>query len=256
MAIIGMHPGKLGKYKPRVESIGDVIRLVLLILSPYLFWLYSNKFLGMSIDYLSSMARDISVAGTQMNPSFYPMEKLALFLGGLILICFLLVQNELPNLFRGLLKGNFRVISENSSSIFAVACFLISYVLLVTDGFGFLEFSPGVQIPFFFFGGAVVAGILLLQDNLSLILNPRNYSSFKPRETVDAVISFGSILLLVVLTMNISMIPIISENIPQTLSVIILVTVFYWAFKLSQEAMKPSIQEKRTAALALSLIHI
>ena len=250
MAIIGMHPGKLGKYKPRVESIGDVIRLVLLILSPYLFWLYSNKFLGMSIDYLSSMARDISVAGTQMNPSFYPMEKLALFLGGLILICFLLVQNELPNLFRGLRKGNFRVISENSSSIFAVACFLISYVLLVTDGFGFLEFSPGAQIPFFFLGGAVVAGILLLQDNLSLILNPRNYSSFKPRETVDAVISFGSILLLAVLTANISMIPIISQNIPQTLSAIILVTVFYWAFKLSQEAMKPSIQEKRTAALA------
>ena len=250
MAIIGMHPGKLGKYKPRVESIGDVIRLVLLILSPYLFWLYSNKFLGMSIDYLSSMARDISVAGTQMNPSFYPMEKLALFLGGLILICFLLVQNELPNLFRGLRKGNFRVISENSSSIFAVACFLISYVLLVTDGFGFLEFSPGAQIPFFFLGGAVVAGILLLQDNLNLILNPRNYSSFKPRETVDAVISFGSILLLAVLTANISMIPIISQNIPQTLSVIILVTVFYWAFKLSQEAMKPSIQEKRTAALA------
>ena len=250
MAIIGMHPGKLGKYKPRVESIGDVIRLVLLILSPYLFWLYSNKFLGMSIDYLSSMARDISVAGTQMNPSFYPMDKLALFLGGLILICFLLVQNELPNLFRGLLKGNFRVISENSSSIFAVACFLISYVLLVTDGFGFLEFSPGAQIPFFFLGGAVVAGILLLQDNLNLILNPRNYSSFKPRETVDAVISFGSILLLVALTLNISMIPLISQNIPQTLSVIILVTVFYWAFKLSQEAMKPSIQEKRTAALA------
>jgi len=248
--ITGASPGKLGKYKPRVESIGDIIRLVLLILSPYLFWLYSNKFLGMSIDYLSSMARDISVAGTQMNPSFYPMDKLALFLGGLILICFLLVQNELPNLFRGLRKGNLRVLSENSSSVFAVACFLISYVLLVTDGFGFLEFSPGAQIPFFFLGGAVVAGILLLQDNLNLILNPRNYSSFKPRETIDAVISFGSILLLVVLTVNISMIPLISQNIPQTLSFIILVTVFYWALKLSQEAMKPSIQEKRTAALA------
>lgn len=88
---LGIQPGKLGKYKPRVESIGDVIRLVLLILSPYLFWLYSNKFLGMSIDYLTSMARDIPVAGTQMNPSFYPMEKLALFVGGLILVCFLLV---------------------------------------------------------------------------------------------------------------------------------------------------------------------
>jgi len=238
------------KIKPRVESIGDVLRLILLILSPYLFWIYSNKFLGMSIDYLTSMARDITISGTQMNPSFYPMEKLALFLGGLILVCFLLVQNELPNLFRGLRKGNFRVISESPSSIFAVGCFLISYILLVTEGIPILEFSPGAQIPFFFFGGAVVAGILLLQDNLNLILNPRHYSSFKPRETIDAVISFGSIILLVALTINISMIPLISQNIPQTLSIIILVTVFYWAFKLSQEAMKPSIQEKRTAALA------
>ena len=231
-------------------SFSQVLTLGLYASSPTLFWKYSNKFLGMSIGYLTSMARDISVAGTQMNPSFYPMEKLALFVGGLILVCFLLVQNELPNLFRGLRKGNFRVISDSSSSIFAVGCFLISYILLVTEGFGFLEFSPGAQIPFFFFGGAVVAGILLLQDNLNLILNPRNYSSFKPRETIDAVISFGSILLLVALTLNISMIPLISQNIPQTLSIIILVTVFYWAFKLSQEAMKPSIQEKRTAALA------
>ena len=231
-------------------SFSQVLTLGLYASSPTLFWKYSNKFLGMSIGYLTSMARDISVAGTQMNPSFYPMEKLALFVGGLILVCFLLVQNELPNLFRGLRKGNFRVISDSSSSIFAVGCFLISYILLVTEGFGFLEFSPGAQIPFFFFGGAVVAGILLLQDNLNLILNPRNYSSFKPRETIDAVISFGSIILLVALTINISMIPIISQNIPQTLSIIILVTVFYWAFKLSQEAMKPSIQEKRTAALA------
>ena len=238
------------KIKPRVESIGDVLRLILLILSPYLFWIYSNKFLGMSIDYLSSMARDISVAGTQMNPSFYPMEKLALFVGGLILVCFLLVQNELPTLFRGLRKGNFRVISESSSSIFAVGCFLISYILLVKEGIPILEFSPGAQIPFFFFGGAVVAGILLLQDNLNLILDPRNYSSFNRQEIIDAVISFGSILLLVALTLNISMIPLISQNIPQTLSIIILVTVFYWGIKLSQEAMKPSVQEKRTAALA------
>ena len=235
--------------KPRIESISDVFRLILLILSPYLFWLYSNKFLGMSIEYLTSMARDISIAGTQMNPSFYPMEKLALFVGGLILVCFLLVQNELPDLFRGLRKGNFRVISENFSSIFAVGCFLISYILLVTEGFGFLEFSPGAQIPFFFFGGAVVAGILLLQDNLSLV-HLRNYSSFKRQDIIDAVISFGSILILAALTLNISMIPIISQNIPQTLSIVILVTVFYWGLKLSQEGMKPSVQEKRTAALA------
>jgi hypothetical protein len=79
-------------------SFSQVLALGLYASSPTLFWIYSNKFLGMSIDYLTSMARDITISGTQMNPSFYPMESLALFLGGLILVCFLLVQNEFRRL--------------------------------------------------------------------------------------------------------------------------------------------------------------
>ena len=90
------------------------------VLSIYLFWLYSNKFLGMSISYLSTMARDITIAGTQMNTSYYPMEGLALIVGGIILICFLLVQNEIPALLRGLLTRNPKALSECSSSIFAI----------------------------------------------------------------------------------------------------------------------------------------
>ena len=45
-------------------SFSQVLTLGLYASSPTLFWRYSNKFLGMSIDYLTSMARDISVAGT------------------------------------------------------------------------------------------------------------------------------------------------------------------------------------------------
>ena len=67
---------------PRVNTPRDFITgYIVPILAVYLFWGYSNKFLGMSIDYLSAMARDISVSGTQMNPSYYPMENLAL-IGG------------------------------------------------------------------------------------------------------------------------------------------------------------------------------
>jgi len=79
---------------PRVNSPRDFLRgYVVPVLGVYLFWLYCNKFLEMSIGYLSTMARDITIAGTQMNTSYYPMEKLALIVGGVILICFLLVQN-------------------------------------------------------------------------------------------------------------------------------------------------------------------
>ena len=237
---------------PRVYSLRDVFtRYVLPVLTVYLFWGYSNKFLGMSTEYLSAMARDITIAGTQMNPSYYAMERLALIVGGVILLCFLLVQNEIPALLRALWRRDLSTISECSSSIFAIVCFVISYVLLTSV----LELSPGAQIPFFFFGGAVVSGVLLLQDNLSEILKPSSFkgarwSSFRPQDNVDAIISVGSIILFVALTLNLSMAPIISQDIPQFLSAVILLTVFYWGWRISQEGMKPSVQDRRTAALA------
>ena len=212
----------------------------------YLFWLYCNKFLGMSIGYLSTMVRDITIAGAQMNTSYYPMERLALIVGGVILICFLLVQSEMPTLVRGLRRRERNVISECSSSIFAILCFVLSYFLVTSV----LELTPGAQAPFFFFGGAIVAGVLLLQDNLSEILNWSNIRSFRPRENLGAVISVGSIFVFAALTLNISMVPAISQDIPTFLSAVILLTVLYWSWRLSQEDMKPAVQAKRTAALA------
>ena len=232
---------------PRIDSPRDVLTGYLVpILAVYLFWGYSNKFFGMSVEYISSMARDITVAGSQMNPSYVPMSTLTLVSGGLILISFLLVKNELPTIFRGLREGDFESILKCSTSLFAIACFVVSYVLLTV----ILEFSPGTQVPFFFFGGAVVAGILLLQDNIPdfLAIRPSNvqYAMREPSILVTA----GSMLVFVILTLNISMIPAISQDIPFFLSVITLITVFYWSWRLSHEGMKPSVQERRTAALA------
>ena len=233
---------------PVAHSPRDFLRVYIApVLGVYLFWLYSNKFLGMSADYLSTMARDITIAGTQMNTSYYPMERLAPIVGGVILLCFLLVQNEIPAFLKGLRRRDPKVFSECSSSIFAILCFVLSYFLLTSV----LELSPGAQVPFFFFGGAIVAGVLLLQDNLGEILSWSNIRSFRPtRENLGAVISVGSIVLFAVLTLNISMIPAISQDIPQFLSAVILITVLYWYWRISQEGMKPAIQAKRTAALA------
>ncbi len=237
---------------PVTHSPRDYLRVYIApLLGVYLFWLYSNKFLGMSVSYLSTMARDITIAGAQMNTSYYPMEGLALIVGGIILICFLLVQNEIPTALRELRKLDFpNVFSECSSSIFAILCFVVSYFLLTNV----LELSPGAQLPFFFFGGAIVSGVLLLQDNLGEILNWRNIRSFRPRENLGALISVGSIVLFAVLTLNISMIPAISQNISSFLSAVILLTVIYWGLRISQEGMKPAVQAKRTAALAYLML--
>ena len=232
---------------PRIHSPRDFFTgYVVPILAVYLFWGYSNKFLGMSIDYLSAMARDITVAGTQMNPSYVPMNTLALFVGGLILISFLLVKNELPAIFRGIRKGDFNSVLKCQTSLFAIACFAVSFLLLTTV----LELTPGSQVPFFFFGGAVVAGILLLQDNISDLLGIRPSNIKYAIREPNILVTAGSIIVFVILTLNISMIPAISQDIPFFLSILILITVFYWTWRLSQEGMKPSVQERRTAALA------
>ncbi len=231
---------------PRVNSPRDFLTgYVVPIMGVYLFWIYSNKFLGMSVEYLSAMSRDITINDTQMNPSFVPMSTLALIVGGLILLCFLLVKNELRTILGGLRRGDMNAVLECSTTFFAIASFAISFVLLV-----FLELTPGSQVPFLFFGGAVVAGIILLQDNIPEVfaIRPSNIQSTLREPAI--LVTIGSILVFVILTLNISMIPAISQDIPFFLSVVTLITVFYWAWRLSQEGMKPSVQERRTAALA------
>ena len=222
-------------------------RIVVPLLGVYMFWEYCNKFLGESLVYLSTMTRDITIAGTQMNTSYYPMEKLALAVGGVILICFLLVQNEIPTFFRGLQRRDRNVFSECSSSIFAILCFVVSYFLLTSV----LELSPGSQTPFFFFGGAIVAGIILLQNNLGEILSWRRIQSIDlARENLSLAVPVVSIIVFIVLTLNLGLIPAISQEVPRFLSLIILITALYWGWRISKEDMKPTVQSKRTAALA------
>ena len=247
--------GKSLSSLPRVHSVRDLWgSYILPVVSIYLFWLYCNKFLGMSVDYLSTMTRDITIAGNQMNTSYYPMEKLSLVVGGVILICFLLVQNDVPTFVRELKRRDINVtarlkssISECSVSIFGILCFVISYFLLTSV----LELSPGSQTPFFFFGGAIVAGIILLQNNLGEILSWRRIQSIDlARENLSLAVPVVSIIVFIVLTLNLGLIPAISQEVPRFLSLIILITALYWGWRISKEDMKPTVQSKRTAALA------
>ena len=250
--------GKSLSSLPRVHSVRDLWgSYILPVVSIYLFWLYCNKFLGMSVDYLSTMTRDITIAGNQMNTSYYPMEKLSLVVGGVILICFLLVQNDVPTFVRELKRRDINVtarlkssISECSVSIFGILCFVISYFLLTSV----LELSPGSQTPFFFFGGAIVSGIILLQNNLSKILSwswIRSIdSSILARDNLSLAVPLISIIVFIALTLNLALIPAISKDVPWFLSLIILITTLYWSWRISKENMKPAVQSKRTAALA------
>ncbi len=241
----------------------------------YGFWLYSNKFLGMSADYITSMSRSIVVNGNQANLSFYPIDKLMLYYGGTILLCFLLIQNEfrdmakaigrLPRYLRGEEQDEFDW-STIATSLFGILAYLVCYFILVNDVFGF---KPGTQVPFFFLGGALVAGVLLLQDNIQTILGSiyrevigadfgtlpsRMKSSLLKPEGFGMLVSVLSILLFANFTVNMPMYPFITNDIPAFLSLATLVVAISWTVLLSREGAKPSVQAKRTSALAFFVI--
>ena len=95
-----MELGKLRSLIPRVDTAGGAVRLLLLIASPYLFWIYSNKFLGLSAEYISKMSRSIEIKDqitgeyVQANAAYFPLDDLVVYYGGFILFLFILVQNE------------------------------------------------------------------------------------------------------------------------------------------------------------------
>ena len=279
----------------------------------YGFWLYSNKFLGMSADYITSMSRDITILGKQANLSFYPMDKMMLYYGGSILVFFLLIQNE----FRDMAKAIGRIPrylrreeqeafdwSTVSTSIFGIVAYLVCYHVMVNAD---MDFKAGTQVPFFFLGGALVAGVLLLQDNIPHVISSFSRPFLKlipsstddPEESTESVradridpitgvkvseyegeynkgwqqslpsslrdsvlrpegfgilVSVSAILLFVYFTMNMQLFPFITDDIPAFLSTVTLVVAITWTILLSREGAKPSVQSKRTAALAFFVI--
>ena len=256
-------------------AIREVLTIAAYLAVIYGFWLYSNKFLGMSAEYITSMSRSIMVNGNQANLSFYPMDKLMLYYGGTILLCFLLIQNEfrdmakaagrLPRYLRGEAQEDFDW-STISTSLFAIVAYLVSYNLMVNDVFGF---KAGTQIPFFFLGGALVAGVLLLQDNIQTLLGSiygevrgadfgtlpsRMKSSLLKPEGFGMLVSVLSIILFANFTINMPMYPFITNDIPAFLSLVTLVVAISWTILLSREGAKPSVQAKRTSALAFFVI--
>ena len=269
-------------------GIRDTLSIGVLFSLPTLYWGYSNKFLGMSSDYLSKMATDIPcttgvgcVLDAQQNLAFYPMDKMVLFFGGLTLLLFMLVQNEFSQIsnligkayrtlrrfardprkgYEDLITG-FRnkewplgsAFYDVSTSLFAITVFLACY-LFVPD----MDLSASTQVPFLFLGTGVVSGILLLQNNLDdlLSIRPHNFRDYTDgsARSKSAAASLLTIVLFVVLFLNVSYVPLISQDIPSFLTLITLITLTCWAFILSKEGAKPKVQSHRSAAFAFLVI--
>ena len=111
------------------------------------------------------------------------------------------------------------------------------------------KLSPGTQIPFMFLGGALVAGIILLNDSLPLFFKIDTYRNFSI-DSLGPLTTILSIVIFIVITLNLAFIPLISQNIPEVLSILTMIVGLSWSYILSKELASPEIQAKRTAALA------
>jgi len=276
---------------PRANSPRAVVTGYLApLLFFYVFWKYCNKFLEESTSYLEAMSRDISPSGVQLNASYIPIETLTLIVGGVILICFLLIQNEFRQLESTELLGGMAIglaiglfLLLDSYSVLAIIKAVLSGLVLgfglglltgfllrgyYTSAFGMIvlvisylwlpvaDLSASSQIPFFFVGGAVLSGFLLLQNNLHEVfsIRPSSISHIVRNRDLKLGLSLASLLVFVYLTFQISLIPAISKDIPGFLSLILLLTVFGWSLVIFREGAKPAIQAHRTAALTYMLL--
>ena len=229
-ALDGLTSTPLAKTKVSFSNAASLI-----LLSAFL-WVYTNKFLGMSAEYIEAMSRDITLNEVQMNPSFIEMNTLIMVIGGTQLILFLLVQNDFSKFVNETSE-----VRGYSTSLFAIAMFILAFVAVP-----FLDLTPGTQAPFFFLGTGLVGGALLLQNNMQQLLDPTAWRE-KEVDITGAAISLGSIVVFIGLTLNLSMLTIDGVQILSALTVIL---VLFWSVALSSESSKPAIQAHRTAALA------
>ena len=135
------------------------------------------------------------------------------------------------------------------SSLFAMVMFVLSYFLVPM-----LDLST-TGIMFFLVGGSVLTSFLLIQNNLANVFSKDFINDYRSFQTyISEYISILSIIIFAILVFNISMIPILSDNLIPILSLILLINVIYWSINLSQEQFKPSVQQHRSAAIVFMVL--
>jgi His/Glu/Gln/Arg/opine family amino acid ABC transporter permease subunit len=135
------------------------------------------------------------------------------------------------------------------SSLFAMIMFLLSYLLVPM-----LDLST-TGIMFFLVGGSVLTSFLLIQNNIANIFTKDFVNDYRSFQThMGEYISIFSIIFFAILVFNISMIPILSDNLVTVLSLILLISVTFWSINLSQEQFKPSVQQHRSAAIVFMIL--
>jgi His/Glu/Gln/Arg/opine family amino acid ABC transporter permease subunit len=228
-----------------------------LILSVGGFLLISYLLIQNEFSNLFQSSNNLSKSAESKYDIFLNMYLWIVFFG--LLSIFVNGSSSVLSIFTSLLKGSsfglfgglfvgflFR---GHYSSLFAMLMFIVSYFLVPM-----LELST-TGIMFFIIGGSVLTSFLLIQNNIASVFSKdflSNYRSFK--NYIGEYLSIISIIFFAILVFNISMIPLLSDNLIEILSLILLINVTYWSINLSQEQFKPSVQQHRSTAIVFMVL--
>jgi|TARA_B100002003_G_scaffold251060_1_gene292852 general L-amino acid transport system permease protein len=267
----------------KAPTLNDLKGLVLTALAVVLLWNYILFFLEPATEMVIQIARSIKLpSGLQSNETYYPLETTVKYIGGIMLIAFILVQNEVKNVlnpgaFFNLLidtvrspadaAGNWRDayrsavarIADWESYITTLVGIVVFYIILLWSASA--DLSPRSQIPFLMIGGSILTGFLLLQNELKTLIITIVKTARNPGEAVDiwkkawksVITTIVAIGIFLFIFLNAVFLPDLTQNFPTVLSAAMLVMILVWWKLMAMEMAKPAVAAKRAAAMAFLL---
>ena len=96
---------KFSLSEPRLPSVEEFKRLAFLFLIIAVLWSYLNLFLSQAIEMTTQVSRSVILpdSGLESNKSYYSLKSILRYVGGAILVAFILIQNELKHVIKPIL---------------------------------------------------------------------------------------------------------------------------------------------------------
>jgi len=201
-------------------------------LSIYITWLYANRLFTPSISNITDLSRSIMFDGQQLNPSYYGPEVVSARICFLVLILFLLAQNEIKAL---------RNPKEWKGWIVSAAAILFALLLPI-----FVDiFAPSATagLPFLLLGGPILVGFILSTGDLDSIFRG-DFSKIIIARTIIPVVFF-----LYLCFFGISLFPLITSDLSSTISLMFVVLVLSSSYIISTGKSTSSEIDRKNSAL-------
>ena len=239
--------------------------LVKLLALTFVIYIYCKKFLGLAISNILLLSDGQSGFD---NPADYSSDHLTMAIGGLILLCFILVLNEYKNIYSAFIlrplsmfglispKKKFPEWNEYATTLFAILMFIFAFPIIPALGFYIPE-----QTPLFYIGAAVASATILYQGGIPELLSSpmalyqsRNDKQEIPRILLESISYALPILVFVYLCLNLAAWPQIESNFTQFCTISITLIALFWWIQYSGENANPEVQDRRISSIGFLLL--